>query len=114
MGVVWEARACVISNVKVVLVTLDFTPEQGREGLLHETIAPRSRLPPLLAKLDERPPEHVDYIGVAYGLTAQLYRSVSHRRQNLWFIIPRLSSPVASLGFGRELATSQCIYGRLL
>lgn len=52
---------------------------KGSEGLLHETIAPRSRLPPLLAKLDEQPPECVDYIGVAYGLTAQLYRCVIHQ-----------------------------------
>ncbi len=42
--------------------------------MLKETIAPRSKLPPLLSKLSERPPETVDYVGVAYGLTTQLYR----------------------------------------
>lgn len=41
-------------------------------GLLKETIAQRTHLPPLLTKLSERPPESLDYLGVSYGLTAQL------------------------------------------
>lgn len=44
--------------------------------LLHETIAPRQSLPPLLTELEERDPEAVDYIGVSFGLTADLLRYV--------------------------------------
>ena len=43
-------------------------------GLMKETIAPRVNLPPLLCRLDDRPPESLDYVGVAYGLTLQLFR----------------------------------------
>lgn len=43
-------------------------------GLLKETISPRQHLPPLLTQLSERPAEGLDYVGVAYGLTNQLYR----------------------------------------
>ena len=43
-------------------------------GLLKETIAPRTHLPPLLTKLSDRPPERLDYLGVSYGLTAQLHK----------------------------------------
>lgn len=43
-------------------------------GLLQEVITPRSNLPPLLLKLSERPAEQLDYLGVSYGLTAQLLR----------------------------------------
>ncbi|MEW5317221.1 MAG: hypothetical protein WDW38_008540 [Sanguina aurantia] len=41
--------------------------------LLTETLKPRSGLPPLLVNLSERKPEHLHYLGVAYGLTQQLY-----------------------------------------
>ncbi|XP_057659508.1 RNA cytidine acetyltransferase isoform X1 [Diorhabda carinulata] len=43
-------------------------------GLLEETIEPRKSLPPLLFKLNERPPERLDYIGVSFGLTEQLLK----------------------------------------
>lgn len=46
----------------------------ANEGLLNESIEPRSNLPPLLMKLNERPPERVQYIGVSYGLTSDLLR----------------------------------------
>ena len=42
--------------------------------LLHEVIAPRKSLPPLLSELCERQPEAVDYIGVSFGLTPDLLR----------------------------------------
>ena len=41
---------------------------------MEEVISPRSNLPPLLLKLSERPAEKLDYLGVSYGLTAQLLR----------------------------------------
>ncbi|CAG2056856.1 unnamed protein product, partial [Timema podura] len=43
-------------------------------GLLEEHIVPRKSLPPLLLKLSERPPEHLDYLGVSYGLTLPLLK----------------------------------------
>lgn len=43
-------------------------------NLLEETIEPRASLPPLLLKLNERPPEGLDYIGVSYGVTEQLLK----------------------------------------
>ncbi|XP_069680446.1 RNA cytidine acetyltransferase isoform X2 [Periplaneta americana] len=43
-------------------------------GLLEEQIEPRKSLPPLLLKLSERPPEHLDYLGVSFGLTAPLLK----------------------------------------
>lgn len=43
-------------------------------SLLEEVITPRKELPPLLLKLSERRAERLDYLGVSYGLTAQLLR----------------------------------------
>lgn len=42
--------------------------------LLEEAITPRKELPPLLLKLSERRAERLDYLGVSYGLTAQLLK----------------------------------------
>ena len=41
---------------------------------MEEIIAPRKNLPPLLSKLGERPAEKLDYLGVSFGLTADLLR----------------------------------------
>ncbi|KAK2187051.1 hypothetical protein NP493_180g07027 [Ridgeia piscesae] len=43
-------------------------------SLLEERITPRKNLPPLLLKLSERPPEKLDYLGVSFGLTANLLK----------------------------------------
>ncbi|XP_024608372.1 RNA cytidine acetyltransferase [Neophocaena asiaeorientalis asiaeorientalis] len=43
-------------------------------SLLEEVVTPRKDLPPLLLKLNERPAEHLDYLGVCYGLTPRLLR----------------------------------------
>lgn len=48
--------------------------EPGTPGLLHEVIAPKKSLPPLLSELASRTPEPLDYVGVAFGLTAELLR----------------------------------------
>ncbi|XP_068761214.1 RNA cytidine acetyltransferase-like [Montipora capricornis] len=48
--------------------------ENDEVGLLKEVISPKSNLPPLLLKLSERQAERLDYLGVSYGLTAQLLR----------------------------------------
>ncbi|EOD28649.1 hypothetical protein EMIHUDRAFT_314847 [Emiliania huxleyi CCMP1516] len=42
-------------------------------GLLHETIAPRAKLPPLLLTLEQRPPEPLHWLGASFGITAPLY-----------------------------------------
>ncbi|KAG1661551.1 RNA cytidine acetyltransferase [Nymphon striatum] len=42
--------------------------------LLTEEIKPRNSLPALLLKLSERPPERLDYLGVSYGVTSDLFR----------------------------------------
>lgn len=47
-------------------------------NLLEESIKPRKDLPPLLLKLNERRAENLDYLGVSYGLTADLLRYVSN------------------------------------
>jgi len=41
--------------------------------LAEETLKPRDNLPPLLINLSERKPEHVNWIGTAFGLTTELY-----------------------------------------
>ncbi|KAM4552961.1 RNA cytidine acetyltransferase [Fundulus diaphanus] len=43
-------------------------------SLLEEVLTPRKELPPLLLKLSERRAERLDYLGVSYGLTAQLLK----------------------------------------
>ncbi|XP_023697892.1 RNA cytidine acetyltransferase [Paramormyrops kingsleyae] len=43
-------------------------------GLLEEVVKPRKDLPPLLLKLSERRAERLHYLGVSYGLTAQLLK----------------------------------------
>ncbi|CAI4230919.1 unnamed protein product [Auanema sp. JU1783] len=43
-------------------------------ALLEEQIAPRAGLPPLLMRLDERPAEQLDYLGVSFGLTLNLLK----------------------------------------
>jgi len=48
--------------------------EEEDVGLLEESIAPRKNLPPLLLELGERPPEDLQYLGVSFGLTANLLR----------------------------------------
>ena len=41
---------------------------------LKEQIKPRTNLAPLLLRLEERPPERLDYIGVSYGMTYDLLK----------------------------------------
>uniref|UniRef100_A0A0N5ADA8 RNA cytidine acetyltransferase n=1 Tax=Syphacia muris TaxID=451379 RepID=A0A0N5ADA8_9BILA len=42
--------------------------------LLEEVVVPRSELPPLLLRLNERKAEYVDYLSVSYGLTQSLLK----------------------------------------
>ncbi len=45
----------------------------GPDGDLNQIVTPRKGLPPLLMKLNERPPENLDYFGVSFGLTPELF-----------------------------------------
>ena len=45
----------------------------GHSNLLTETVAPRKSLPPLLQSLSDVPPPSLHYIGVSFGLTADLF-----------------------------------------
>lgn len=47
--------------------------DKSGNSLLEDNIAPRKTIPPLLRRLSERKAERIDYIGVSYGLTQQLY-----------------------------------------
>eukprot|EP00127_Corallochytrium_limacisporum_P006349 Clim_evm60s225 gene=Clim_evmTU60s225 len=49
--------------------------DQFSSDVLHEEVLePRKELPPLLQRLDHRKAEPVDYIGVSYGLTKELFK----------------------------------------
>lgn len=39
-----------------------------------DVLEPRKNTPPLLSKLTEVPPEHLDYLGVSFGMTAELFK----------------------------------------
>lgn len=45
-----------------------------KNSLLNEIIGPRKNIPPLLRRLQERPPDNLDYLGVSFGLTQGLYK----------------------------------------
>ncbi|XP_045146924.1 RNA cytidine acetyltransferase isoform X2 [Echinops telfairi] len=60
---------------KVVETSQDIhTVSSEAVSLLEEVLTPRKHLPPLLLKMSERPAEHLDYLGVSYGLTPQLLK----------------------------------------
>ncbi|XP_036318719.1 RNA cytidine acetyltransferase [Rhagoletis pomonella] len=48
--------------------------EEEQIGLLKEQIRPRRKIPTLLKRLNERTPEHIDYLGTSYGLTQELLK----------------------------------------
>ena len=52
----------------------DMKVAEEEVGLLEEAIQPRKNLPPLMMELGERPPEQLRYLGVSFGLTANLLR----------------------------------------
>ncbi|GAY58681.1 hypothetical protein CUMW_188850 [Citrus unshiu] len=50
------------------------TEAAKKVSLLEENIKPKMNLPPLLVHLRERQPEKLNYIGVSFGLTLDLFR----------------------------------------
>lgn len=47
---------------------------RGMISVVLRCVEPRKNLPPLLLKLNERPPEILDYIGVSFGVTPSLFK----------------------------------------
>lgn len=64
---------CMNENATPVDETIEGV-DDDELGLLEERIEPRKNLPPLLLKLSERAPEQLRYVGVSYGVTAQLFK----------------------------------------
>lgn len=65
-------------------------------SLLEEVLTPRKDLPPLLLKLNERPAERLDYLGVSYGLTPRLLKYVPVLCTVLWLPLQLGSVPVSA------------------
>ncbi|CAE7507112.1 nat10, partial [Symbiodinium microadriaticum] len=53
--------------------------EDGDEGLQRESITQKTHLPPLLIPLAERPAESLDWLGVSFGITPQLFNFWSRK-----------------------------------
>ncbi len=68
-----RTRSCAVFEVPLASRLLRHCPLSLQNvGLLEERVAPRRKLPPLLSKLQERPPETLHYLGVSFGLTNSL------------------------------------------
>ena len=63
-------------RLDIITVTCNISVYEQSELSLKERLTPRTNLGPLLLRLEERPPEQLDYIGVSYGLTSDLLKSV--------------------------------------
>ncbi|KAH9495005.1 N-acetyltransferase 10, partial [Bulinus truncatus] len=61
-----------VSSTKVKDNTEDNTDKET--NLLNEVLEPRKKLPPLLVRLEDLPLERLDYLGVSFGLTSELFR----------------------------------------
>ncbi|CAB4036892.1 RNA cytidine acetyltransferase-like, partial [Paramuricea clavata] len=72
----YEGKIANLSEDTVQSADQEIQPTELNESgdLVKETIGPRSNLPPLLLKLNERSAEKLDYLGVSYGLTNDLLR----------------------------------------
>lgn len=62
------------------------TEAAEKVSLLEENIKPRANLPPLLVHLRERRPERLNYIGVSFGLTLDLFRFWRRHKFGPFFI----------------------------
>eukprot|EP01114_Cavostelium_apophysatum_P015200 TRINITY_DN4099_c0_g1_i2.p1 TRINITY_DN4099_c0_g1~~TRINITY_DN4099_c0_g1_i2.p1 ORF type:complete len:1031 (-),score=293.42 TRINITY_DN4099_c0_g1_i2:2-3094(-) len=51
----------------------ELPPREEDSGSYSNEIRPRKNLPPLLTHLKDRKPEELEYLGVSFGLTQQLY-----------------------------------------
>jgi len=72
----YMGRIANVNETDVVDTKSDSTTEDNvaESSLLEESVKPRKNLPPLLLKLSERRAERLHYLGVSYGLTADLLR----------------------------------------
>ena len=62
------------NNEDVAEETIDQVQDEEL-GLLQETSAPRKNHPPLLQRLNERPPEQLHCLGTSCGHTTRVFRS---------------------------------------
>lgn len=60
--------------------------DESISQLRQEKITQKKKLPPLLIPLADRPAERLDWIGVSYGLTSQLYNFWSKREFKLCYL----------------------------
>ncbi|KAL5818538.1 hypothetical protein ACOSQ3_022419 [Xanthoceras sorbifolium] len=67
---------------------LSITEGAEKVSLLEENIKPRTDLPPLLVHPRERRPEKLNYIGVSFGLTLDLFRFWSKHKFAPFYIAP--------------------------
>lgn len=68
-----------VSSANVMTFSFTYTPGQRQSTNLLEdnpTVRAPNAMPPLLQRLSERKPEHLDYLGVSYGLTPSLLRFI--------------------------------------
>ncbi|CAK94963.1 unnamed protein product (macronuclear) [Paramecium tetraurelia] len=56
------------------LIHIDFREQATAEDEKDQLIQPKKKLPPLLKKLSEVYPPQIDYLGVSFGLTQELYK----------------------------------------
>ena len=60
--------------------------DESVSRLRQEKISQKKNLPPLLIPLSERPAERLDWIGVSFGLTSQLYNFWSRKEFKLCYL----------------------------
>lgn len=70
----FSAKAVEVLFLKIIFTIFKNFKDAETLSLLDEQIAPRANLPPLLMRLNERPSEKLDYLGVSFGLTLNLLK----------------------------------------
>ncbi|KAJ0098187.1 hypothetical protein Patl1_27624 [Pistacia atlantica] len=68
------------------------TEAAEKVSLLEENIKPRTNLPPLLVHLRERRAEKLNYLGVSFGLTLELFRFWRRHKFGPFFIAPNANA----------------------
>lgn len=58
----------------------------GSGGLLSEDVKPKSKLPPLLTPIADRPAERLHYLGVSFGLTTNLLSFWSRKQYKVCYL----------------------------
>lgn len=69
----FEGKIMCLNEAEYNLKSSD-DPIDNENCLLEESLEPKSKLPPLLLKLNERRAEQLHYLGVSYGVTVELLK----------------------------------------